>query len=113
LSSKKGDIMLTPFAGAGSECVAAKETGREYIGYETDPVYVEIANTRLEHAIEEKDAHERPVKKEITSDVNEDPNKTKKRGKAKAETHGKSEAGVKAAPTPPVEYEQLTFSLDT
>lgn len=51
LSSKKGDIMLTPFAGAGSECVAAKETGREYIGYETDSVYVEIANTRLEHVI--------------------------------------------------------------
>lgn len=43
--------MLTPFAGAGSECVAAKETGRSYIGYEIDPVYVDIANTRLEHAV--------------------------------------------------------------
>lgn len=51
LSSKKDNIMLTPFAGAGSECVAAKETGRKYIGYEIETEYVEIANTRLNHAI--------------------------------------------------------------
>lgn len=47
LSSKKGDIVLTPFSGAGSECVAAKMTGRQYIGYEIDSSYCEIANSRL------------------------------------------------------------------
>jgi len=51
LSSKIGDIVLAPFTGAGSECLAAKELGRNYIGYEIDKRYVEIAQKRLEHAI--------------------------------------------------------------
>jgi DNA modification methylase len=51
LSSREGDIMLTPFSGAGSECLAAKELGRSYVGYEVDPQYVDIAHKRLEHAI--------------------------------------------------------------
>lgn len=51
LSLREGDIMLTPFSGAGSECVAAKELGRNYIGYEIDPQYVDITHKRLENAI--------------------------------------------------------------
>jgi DNA modification methylase len=51
LSSREGDIMLTPFSGAGSECVAAKELGRNYVGYEIDPQYVDITHKRLENAI--------------------------------------------------------------
>lgn len=50
LSSKEGDIMLTPFAGAGSECVAAKEAGRNYIGIDNDEKYCDIAKTRLSHS---------------------------------------------------------------
>lgn len=49
ISSKPGDILLTPFAGAGSECVAAKITGRHYIGFELEKEYCEIAEKRLEH----------------------------------------------------------------
>lgn len=49
LSSKEGDIMLTPFAGAGSECVAAKMTGRHYIGFELEEEYCKIAEERLLH----------------------------------------------------------------
>ncbi|PRR80671.1 Modification methylase DpnIIB [Clostridium liquoris] len=51
LSSREGDIMLTPFSGAGSECLAAKELGRNYLGYEVDPQYVDIAHKRLENAM--------------------------------------------------------------
>lgn len=51
ISSREGDIILSPFTGVGSECLAAKELGRNYIGFEVDRHYVEIAKKRLEHAI--------------------------------------------------------------
>ncbi len=50
LSSREGDVMLTPFAGAGSECVAAHITGRDYIGIELSGEYCEMARKRLEHS---------------------------------------------------------------
>ena len=50
LSSRKGDIILTPFAGSGSECVAAKITDRHYIGFEIESDYCRIAQDRLSHA---------------------------------------------------------------
>ena len=49
LSSKDGDVVFTPFAGAGSECVAAKLCGRHYLGVELEEEYVNIANDRLSH----------------------------------------------------------------
>ena len=47
LSAEKGGIMLTPFTGSGSECVAAKETGLNYIGFETNGEYCQLAEKRL------------------------------------------------------------------
>ncbi|MCL2572389.1 MAG: site-specific DNA-methyltransferase [Defluviitaleaceae bacterium] len=47
LASREGDIVLTPFAGSGSECVAAKMTGRNYIGFEVNSEYCKLAETRL------------------------------------------------------------------
>lgn len=49
LSSKENSLMFTPFAGAGSECVAAKKCGRHFLGVELDETYVSIANERLLH----------------------------------------------------------------
>lgn len=54
LSSKSEDIVFTPFSGSGSECVAAKMTGRKYIGIEIDETYCTLAQTRLEHTEEDK-----------------------------------------------------------
>ena len=42
--------MLTPFAGSGSECVAAKMNGRKYIGFELSEEYCSIACERLKHS---------------------------------------------------------------
>lgn len=45
--SNEGDIVLDSCMGVGSTCVAAKETHRKYIGFETDLNYFNIANERL------------------------------------------------------------------
>lgn len=46
----RDDLVLDPFMGSGSTAVAAVRTGRHYIGYDTDPDYVEIARERAERA---------------------------------------------------------------
>ncbi len=47
-SSNAGDIVLDPFAGSGSTLLAAKRLHRQYIGFEIDPEYYQIAMRRLE-----------------------------------------------------------------
>lgn len=39
--------VLVPFAGSGSECVAAKQNGLPFLGIEINPEYVKIAEERL------------------------------------------------------------------
>ena len=45
--SNPGDTVLVPFVGSGSECVAAAQEGRGFIGFELNLDYVELANSRL------------------------------------------------------------------
>jgi site-specific DNA-methyltransferase (adenine-specific) len=48
--SDEGDLVVVPFVGSGSECVAAIETGRHFVGAEINPVYVAIARERIARA---------------------------------------------------------------
>ncbi|HKX81009.1 MAG TPA: site-specific DNA-methyltransferase [Nitrososphaera sp.] len=48
LYSFRGDVVLDPFCGVGTSCVAAASDGRRYVGYETNPQYVELAMRRLQ-----------------------------------------------------------------
>jgi site-specific DNA-methyltransferase (adenine-specific) len=43
------DIVLDPFNGSGSTCVAAKKTDRNYIGYDIDEDYCRIARERIKN----------------------------------------------------------------
>jgi modification methylase len=42
-----GDVVLDPFAGAGTTCLAAARCGRRYVGYDTSQEYLDIARRRL------------------------------------------------------------------
>jgi len=44
--SRKGDLVLVPFAGSGTECAMAAKEGREFIGFDIEPKYVDMANAR-------------------------------------------------------------------
>jgi site-specific DNA-methyltransferase (adenine-specific) len=43
----EGDLVLDPFLGSGSTAVAAARTGRRWVGYDTEPAYVETARRRV------------------------------------------------------------------
>ena len=45
--SNPGDLVVVPFVGSGSECVAARELGRRFLGAEINGKYVNIAQSRL------------------------------------------------------------------
>jgi DNA modification methylase len=46
--SNSGDLVYIPFAGSGSECVSCSMHKRNFLATEINPVYIEIANKRLE-----------------------------------------------------------------
>ncbi|MBA7563928.1 site-specific DNA-methyltransferase [Candidatus Atribacteria bacterium 1244-E10-H5-B2] len=47
LGSRPNDIILDPFVGSGTTCIAAKMLKRRYIGFDNDKEYIEIAQCRL------------------------------------------------------------------
>jgi modification methylase len=52
LFSFAGDTVLDPFVGTGSTMQAAIESGRNSIGNEIEPIYIEIAKKRLKKALQ-------------------------------------------------------------
>jgi len=51
--SRRGGVVLDPFFGSGTTGQVAIEEGRNYIGIELNPDYVELANKRLEKTTSE------------------------------------------------------------
>jgi site-specific DNA-methyltransferase (adenine-specific) len=49
--------VLDPFMGSGSTAVAAVQTGRHFIGFDTDPDYITAAEARIAAARAEHDRH--------------------------------------------------------
>ena len=49
ISAAEDHVLLVPFAGAGSDCVAAQALGIPFLAFESDGEYVEICRNRLEN----------------------------------------------------------------
>lgn len=49
--SNEGDIILDNCIGSGTTAIAALNTGRKFIGFETETKYIEIANKRIDDLI--------------------------------------------------------------
>jgi site-specific DNA-methyltransferase (adenine-specific) len=47
LYTYRGDLVLDPFMGSGSTAVAALRTERHFVGFDTDPEYVALAERRI------------------------------------------------------------------
>ena len=43
----EGEVVLDPFCGSGSTCIAAIRAGRHYIGYDIEEEYVRLAERRI------------------------------------------------------------------
>ncbi|MCC6227739.1 MAG: site-specific DNA-methyltransferase [Phycisphaerales bacterium] len=46
--SNPGDLVVDPFAGSGTTLVAAKQSGRRYLGFDTNAGYVRMMKDRLD-----------------------------------------------------------------
>ena len=47
MGSREGDLVLDPFCGSGTVCIAADQLHRKWIGIEKNPEYAEIIKRRL------------------------------------------------------------------
>lgn len=52
----EGEVILDPFLGAGTTCIAALKTNRKYIGYDIDRKYCELAKQRIKNFIQKQDS---------------------------------------------------------
>ena len=63
LYSFRGDMILDPFCGSGTTCLAAANLGRHYVGYEIESKYVRLAEARLaarDHPVRPRRSKPRP-----------------------------------------------------
>jgi len=59
--SNEGDLVLEPFAGAGTTAVISKDTNRNFIGFEIDETYYNLCQRRLmKHVPIKEMSHESP-----------------------------------------------------
>ena len=52
LFSYQGDVILDPFAGSGTTCVAAAQDNRHFVGFDVNADYCRLAEARLRDEVE-------------------------------------------------------------
>ena len=58
MGSRENDLVLDPFVGSGTTCIAAKLLNRKYLGMELNDEYVVIAQERIKAHKPEKQEHD-------------------------------------------------------
>ena len=53
--SRHGDLVIIPFAGSGTECAMSAKEGRDFIGFDIENKYVEMANERCQQHLNQID----------------------------------------------------------
>ncbi len=96
-----GEIVLDPFAGTGTTCVAAKRMGRRYLGIDVNQNYLRIAAARLRAAREKEmlllvGRPKYPGKQQLHAMA---AREARTNGKAAANKHKKATYGRKAQGT--------------
>ena len=61
LYTYKNDLVLDPFMGAGSTAVAAVNTSRYYVGFDTEQEYVDLSERRVAEACDRDPSARRGV----------------------------------------------------
>jgi site-specific DNA-methyltransferase (adenine-specific) len=59
LSSQPNQVVLDPYTGSGTTAIACINTNRNYIGFELDKHYCDVANERVQKAIQDKATSEK------------------------------------------------------
>jgi site-specific DNA-methyltransferase (adenine-specific) len=57
---QESGIVVVPFAGSGTECVAAQSLGMPFIGIELNPEYVHLCETRLRSSLDQTETTSTP-----------------------------------------------------
>lgn len=52
--SFEGDVILDPFCGSGTTCIAAIKSNRHFIGFDIEPKYIKIAEQRIKKVANQK-----------------------------------------------------------
>lgn len=81
LYTYEGDLVLDPYMGSGTTAVAALQTRRHYVGFDTEPDYVAAANARiadvrdrLEHTAERREQYRVMLPAVADDDEDDDAN---------------------------------------
>lgn len=59
LFTKSGDLVLDPFNGSGTSCIAAVRQNRKYLGIDNNQTYCELAVNRIQQEITKKISNDR------------------------------------------------------
>lgn len=66
-SSNPGDVVLDPFVGSGTTCAVANALGRQWIGFDLNPDYIEMSQKRIEtvYQPDSKDLREERIPRDL------------------------------------------------